>query len=191
LKGSTSMIAESLRVTTGATPIPPDEIEIISPLEPAEVVANLRARGKEWRESAVPKDLRKFKVRSLYVRISDLKFDLGWSGNVSPIHNPICFGTLEPIANGTRITARFGRELRPLLPMFLFIAISSIDVAINPRPGPSILLGVFVILLLSMLVRRKNVERLRDRLIDVIAAAAQPPVARESPVFGRMSTNGP
>ena len=168
-----------------------NQIEIVSPLEPAEVLANLRARGKEWRESSVPEDLRKLNVGPLGVTISGSRFKLSWSGNVSPLHNPVCFGTLEPIANGTRITARFGQDIRPLLPMFLMIAISSIDVAFNPRPIPMILLGVFLILLLSMFVRNRNVEPLRARLIDVIAAAAQPPVARELPAFGRMSTNGP
>ena len=166
------------------------KIEIISPLEPAEVIANLRARGKEWRESSVPADLRKLKVGTLCVSISDTKFDLFWAGNVSPFHNPVCSGTMEPTTNGTRITARFRRDLRSVMPYSLMVAILIIQVAIKPHPIPLILLGIFLILLASMATGKSTVRPLRAALIDVLAIAAQPPVAIQ-PAARSMSTNGP
>jgi len=166
------------------------EIEIISPLEPAEVLANLRERGKEWRESSVPEDLRKLKVGPLCITISDLKFDLRWSGNVSPFFNPVCSGTLEPTQNGTRITARFGRDLRTVMPYFLLVGILVVQVvAIEPRPIPVLVLAIFFIIFAFMAVGKSKVGPLRARLIDVITTAAQPPVA--NPAVRMMSTNGP
>lgn len=165
------------------------EIAIISPLDPAEVLANLRQRGKEWRESSVPEDLRKLKVGPLCITISDLKFDLRWSGNVSPFHNPVCSGTLEPTQNGTRITAKFGRDLRTVMPYFLMVGILVVQVAIEPRPIPVILLAFFLIIFAFLAIGKSKVGALRTRLIDVITTAAQPPVA--NPAVRLMSTNGP
>ena len=174
---------------TRATPIPPAEIEVISPLEPADVVANLRARGKEWRESSIPDDLRKLKVGSLSVSISDMTFDLCWYGSVSPFYNPVCSGTVEPTTNGTRITARFRRDLRTVMPYFLMVALLIIQVAIEPRPIPVIILGIFVVLFAGMVRGKSKVPRLRAGLIDVLTTAAQPPVAH--PSVRMMSANGP
>jgi hypothetical protein len=168
----------------------PPEIEIVSPLEPAEVIANLRARGKEWRESSVPDDLRKLKVGTLCVSISDLRFDLLWSGNVSPFYNPVCSGTMEPTTDGTRIAARFRRDLRTLMPYFLMVAILIIQVAMEPKPIPLILLGIFLILFVGMAMGKRKVAPLRAGLIDILTTAAQPPVAM-NPAGRSMSTNGP
>ena len=166
-----------------------DSIEIVSPLEPDEVVANLRARGNEWRESSVPDDLRKLKVGSLCVSISDMTFDLYWSGSVSPFYNPVCSGTLESTRNGTRITARFRRDLRTVMPYFLMVGILILQVAIKPRPIPLILLAIFLMLFAGMAMGKSKVGPLRAGLIDVLTTAAQPPVA--IPAVRMMSTNGP
>ena len=184
------MATESLGSITGAAPVSLGEIEIVSPLQPADVIANLSARGKEWRESSVPDDLRKLKVGSLCVSISDTKFDLFWSGNVSPFYNPVCSGTVEPTTNGTRINARFRRDLRTVMPYFLMVGILIIQVAIEPRPIPVIILGIFVILFAGMARGKSKVPPLRAGLIDVLTTAAQPPVAKHH-VVRSMSTNGP
>ena len=175
--------------TTRAAPVPPAEIEIVSPLEPAEVVENLRARGKEWRESSIPDDLRKLKVGSLGVSISDVRFDLCWYGSVSPFYNPVCSGTVEPTTKGARITARFRRDLRTVMPYFLMVGLLIIQVAIEPRPIPVIILGIFVILFAGMARGKSKVPRLRAGLVDVLTTAAQPPVA--NPAVRMMSANGP
>lgn len=167
-----------------------NQIEIVSSLSPSEVLANLRARGKEWRESSVPEDLRKLRVGPLAVRISDSKFDLRWTGSVSPLYNPVCFGTLERMPDGTRITASFGRDVKQLIPMFMMMALAGIQVAIEPRPIPSIILGLFLIILISMVMSNRDVGPLRDRLFDTLASAAQPPVAKD-PGFRPISANGP
>ena len=173
-----------------AIPVSAAEIEIVSPLEPAHVVANLRARGKEWRESAIPDDLRKLKVGSLGVSISDMTFDLCWYGSVSPFYNPVCTGTMEPTSDGTRITARFRRDLRTVMPYFLMVGLLIIQVAIEPRPIPVIILGIFVILFAGMARGKNKVPALRAGLIDVLTTAAHPPVAKHH-VGRSMSTNGP
>jgi len=165
-------------------------IEINSPLEPSEVLANLRERGREWRDSSVPEDLKKLRVGLLCITISDLKFDLRWSGNVSPFYNPVCSGTLEPTQNGTRITARFGRDLRTVMPYFLLVGILVVQVAIEPRPIPVLILAIFLIIFAFLAVGKSKVGPLRTRLIDVINTAAQPPVANH-PIFRPISGNGP
>ena len=166
-----------------------DRIEIFSPLDPAEVIANLRARGKEWRDSSVPDDLRKLKVGTLSVSISDMQFDLFWTGNVSPFYNPVCSGTVERTVIGTRINARFRRDLRRVMPYFLMVGILIIQVAIEPRPIPLLLLAVFAIIFAFMAFGKSKVTPLRARLIDVLTTAAQPPVA--NPTVRTMSANGP
>ena len=164
-------------------------IEIVSPLAPAEVIANLRARGKEWRESSVPDDLKKLKVGPLGVIVSDMKFDMCWSGNVSPFHNPVCSGTVEPTTNGTRITARFRRNLQSVMPYFLMVGLLIVQVAIEPRPIPLLLLAIFLIIFVGMAMGKSKVPPLRAGLIDVLTTAAQPPVANHS--VRMMSANGP
>ena len=165
------------------------DIEIVSPLQPAEVIANLRARGNEWRDSSVPDDLRKLKVGSLGLSVSDMKFDMCWSGNLSPFYNPVCSGTVEPTADGSRINARFRRNLRTVMPYFLMVGILIIQVAIEPRPIPLLILTIFLILFVGMAMGKSKAGPLREGLIDVLNTAAQPPVA--NPAVRMMSTNGP
>jgi hypothetical protein len=95
-----------LTIARGAT-APLGTIQIDSPFPPPDVLDNLRARGREWRESAVPEDLKKLTVRNLAVATNGSTFQMQWTGNVSPLYNPLCFGTVQPYGNGSRIRAGF------------------------------------------------------------------------------------
>jgi hypothetical protein len=90
-------------------------IQIDSAFPPSDILGNLRARGREWRESAVPADLKKFTVRNLVVETDGPTFQMGWIGNISPLYNPLCFGTIQPYGTGSRIRAGFRQSGKALI----------------------------------------------------------------------------
>src|SRR5437868_4471029 len=54
-------------------------ITMDSALPPSAVIENLEARGREWRESAIPDDVREF-ASSLAVQVEGSEFKMKWSG---------------------------------------------------------------------------------------------------------------
>lgn len=176
--------AKSSRVLLGA-------IEIASPFEPAVVLENLRARGREWRESAVPEDLRQYKVTSLAVDVSGSEFSLRWVGNTSPLHNPVYFGSVETTGQGSRIHARFKRDLKALHPLFFLFPLAIVQVVSHQSAVTWLLLAAWLLILGSMARGSNRKGLLRARLIDVLTTAAQQRGTKGFPFANTMSTNGP
>ena len=153
----------------------PGAIEIVSPLEPAAVKENLTARAKEWRESAIPVDLRTFKVHSLLVNGRDSYFESHWIGHVSPFYNPVCFGTIEPAGSGSRITVRFKRDENDILPMVAWALSAIFYVITEPSTFSWVNVVVLLIAITYTSLRNRASEPMRTRLIEVLTTAAQQP----------------
>ncbi|GAC1409930.1 MAG: hypothetical protein NVSMB53_03130 [Gemmatimonadaceae bacterium] len=62
-------------------------IQIDSTFPPSDVLENLRARGREWRESALPQDLRG-SAQTLDVKIESGRFEMHWIGGGNPFFKP-------------------------------------------------------------------------------------------------------
>jgi hypothetical protein len=178
--------------TLARTPRAPlGTITIDSAVPPAEVIENLRIRGKEWRESAVPEDLRKFKVTGLSVTAKGLEFELYWGGDISPLYNPVCFGSVEPVGTGSRINAGFKLHARNILMIGGFASMAIMPLIGGGSTDSWLLAGVMFAILLATVVKNRTAEPMRARLIEMLANAAQQPVKNGLPFSTAMSTNGP
>jgi len=149
------------------------KIWIDSLLPPAAVLENLRARGRQWRQSAVPEDLRKFKVYSLGVETTGSEFQMYWLGRISPFYNPLCFGTVEQTANGSRISAGFKLSRREFI--FIGAALGGAVLPLLLGMWTTVYVGYFVVMLMllaPMVMKNRTAEPMRARLIEVLANAA-------------------
>ena len=149
------------------------KIWIDSPLPPAAVLENLRVRGREWRDSAVPEDLRKFKVQTLGLEITGSEFQMHWLGNISPFYNPLCYGTVEQAGNGSRITAGFKRALRQVLLIVALASMALLPILLGSTSRIQWLLSVLMLACLALAVlKNRTSEPMRTRLIEVLTNAA-------------------
>ena len=166
-------------------------VTIESPLQPAEVIQNLKVRGKEWRESAVPPLLRKF-ASGLGVQINGSEFQTKWYGN--SVGSPVCFGIVQPYGDGSRIRAGFKldpKEFVFLPPVTLLAVIQALQDQVT---FTWVLVGFFGLLWLYAgisLVRRRSGEPMRSQLIEVLTTAAQHKPERTEVPFPMVSANGP
>ena len=168
-----------------------EPILIDSAFAPNEVLANLRARASEWRESSIPNDVR-VGVTGLALTVSGNDFTLRWAGQVSPLFNPIGFGTIAPVGDGSRISIRF--ELRPRNVLKRIDRIFAIALALTllvmggGRWSTLFATGVIVTIWLS---GRGKTDAFRYHLLRIVTEAAkQMPTA--NPAFTRpVPTNGP
>ena len=148
-------------------------IWIDSPLRPAVVLENLRARGREWRESAVPEDLRKFKVQTLTVEIEGSQFQMRWLGSPNPFYNPRCFGTVQPYGDGSRVRAGFKLDPKDFRILGLTAAMVIIGVLGPHSTFNWVLFGAMAIFTIFIAARNRSAEPMRARLIEVLANAAK------------------
>ena len=95
-------------VLAGTRPDPP--VVFRTPLSLHDITANLRARANDWRDSAVPAELREIGVTKLVLEGEGDELSIEWVGRTSPVNNPACFLTVVRIpGGGSEVTARFGR----------------------------------------------------------------------------------
>jgi len=146
-------------------------VQIDSPHPPAVVLNNLRQRGREWRESAIPDDLRQVKAGNLGVEIDGSGFKLRW-GAANPFYNPVCFGTVQPYGAGSRIRAGFKMDLKALQIFWLFGASALLAALVNGGAFNWAMLAFMVILVITLWARRQTSEPMRTRLIEVLNASA-------------------
>lgn len=162
---------------------------IDSPLPPPVVLENLRARGREWRESSVPEDLRKFKVQTLTVEIEGSQFRMRWFGGPNPFYNPWCFGTVQPYGEGSRIRAGFKLSAREFLVIGAIVALAVLRLLGRRSIVNWMLFGAMVMLAIFTWARNRSAEPMRARLIEVLANTARQPAPNSSPQSMTMSTN--
>jgi len=149
-------------------------ISIDSPLPPTAVLENLRTRGRQWRASSVPDDLRnKFKVGGLGVEIKGSEFRMYWHGQISPFYNPLCFGTVEQTTNGSRITAGFKLSRRELISIGAYATSALLPFLMgHPSAFTWLLAAVMFVCLAAWTMKNRASEPMRARLIEVLANAA-------------------
>lgn len=160
-----------------------------SPLQPADVISNLR--GRSWRESQIPEDLKKFKVSSLVVESKGLGFEMYWNGLISPFYNPLCFGIVQPYGEGSRIRAGFKLNSK----LFRFFGAAAFCALILLLGNPSVWEFALSALMLSTvaypLLKNRTREPMRTRLIEALTEAAKAPKRIADPFSTVISTNGP
>ncbi|MGH7603360.1 MAG: hypothetical protein ACRENK_05090 [Gemmatimonadaceae bacterium] len=159
-------------------------ISIDSPLIAAEVIKNLRIRGKEWRPSVMPEDLRKLKISKLAVKTEGSDFEIRWVGDLNPFYNPVIFGRVESRGSGSRIEASFKLNRRNILvTVVLPLAMVVMGLAEDPNPVWLVFSALMIIIVSIIIVRKRTDEPMRARLIEVLNTAARPD-ARHSKLRG-------
>jgi hypothetical protein len=148
-------------------------IQIDSPFPPSDVLENLRARGREWRESAVPQDLKEVKAQTLDVKIEGAQFEIRWVGVWNPFFNPLCFGTVQPYGDGSRIRAGFKLSPRGLRLFGVYASLVIVTVLGPPSTFKWVFSASLAILLIFIALRRRGPEPMRARLIENLAKAAR------------------
>jgi hypothetical protein len=108
-------------VLAGNRPDPP--VVFRTPLSLHDITANLRERVNDWRDSAVPAELREIGVTKLILEEERGELSIEWGGRTSPVNNPACFLSVVRIpGGGSEVTARFGRGT---LQVFAFLLLLS------------------------------------------------------------------
>jgi hypothetical protein len=165
-------------------------IGIDSRVPPHEVIDSLCARGREWRESAVPAELRKLNITGIDVRTVDYQFELQWAGRGRPLYNPICFGTVQPYGDGSRIRAGFKIDPRDLMPLLIFVPFGVL-IALHPSLGTLASLAAPVVLFARRMGSRRDAAVMRLGLSEILAHAAQQPVPSDSTSLLAISQSRP
>jgi hypothetical protein len=154
-------------------------IVIDSPHPPSVVLENLRVRGKEWRASAIPEDLRKLKVGALHVEIDGSEFKIRW-GPANPLYNPMCFGTVQPYGEGSRIRGGFKLSLRDATPLALFGVATLLPLLLDWSIAHWAFFGFAIFMAAFVGLRYRSVEPMRSRLVDVLSEAAKTPAPQRA-----------
>ena len=101
-----------------------------------DISANLRARANDWRDSAVPAELRAIGVTKLILEEKGDELSIEWGGRTNPVNNPACFLTVVRIpGDGSEVTARFGRGTLQVFPRRRRIQELERTVLDNPSAG--------------------------------------------------------
>jgi hypothetical protein len=93
-----------------------------TPLSLQDIKTNLRARERDWRESAIPAELREIGIRKLELNEDDDELTIHWGGKTNPVNNPVCVITVVRRPDGgSDVTARFGRGKLQIMPLILLL----------------------------------------------------------------------
>ena len=94
------------------------------------------------------------------------------SGGANSLYNPVCFGTVEPYGNGSRIRAGFKLDLRDIAAVGLLPAMTALALLGRRSTFNWVLFAISLILLVVLAVRNRGAEPMRARLIEVLSNAA-------------------
>ena len=93
-----------------------------TPLSLHDISSNLYARANDWRDSAIPAELRAIGITKLVIEENGDELSLEWGGKTSPVNNPACFlSVLRVPGAGSEVTVRFGRGTLQVFALLLLI----------------------------------------------------------------------
>ena len=160
-------------------------------LPPVGVIANLRAREREWRESYVPAELKKVGLTRLGVTVKASSFEMQWLGNISPLYNPVCFGVVQPYGEGSRIRAGFKLSRNSLILLGAYTAMGVINLFGGLNWFRLALSWSMLGTVAGMAFWKTDAGPARAELINVLQELSSEPNAAPAPFSYVMSTNGP
>jgi hypothetical protein len=167
------MPSRSLASRFTLIPEPVGAVVIDSPSPPEVVLENLRERGREWRESAMPESVKKAKVVGLKLEITGAEFEMRWLARSNPLYNPLCYGIVQPYGQGSRIRAGFRVDQKAFWMLMLPFASIALSFFIHAEFWYGVLAGLFVIYTAFLLLTRRTPEPMRSALIEVIERVAR------------------
>ena len=125
------------------------------------------------------------------VETDGAQFEMRWAGP-NPFYNPMCFGTVQPYGDGSRIRAGFKISLRDLSTLGIFTAMVTLSLVGRPTSlFYRLLLGLAILMTILFWAKNRSSEPMRAHLIKVLSDAAAAPKRGADPFSAVMSTNGP
>jgi hypothetical protein len=160
-------------------------------LPPVGVIANLRAREREWRELYVPAELKKVGLTRLGVTVKASSFEMQWLGNISPLYNPVLFGVVQPYGEGSRIRAGFKLSKQGLSMLGIYTAMGVINLFGGLNWFRLALSWSMLGTVAGMAFWKTDAGPARAELIEVLQELARERTAAPPPFTTMLSTNGP
>ena len=159
-------------------PDPP--IVFRTPLSRYDISANLRKRANDWRDSAIPADLREIGVSKLVLEENGDELSLEWGGRTNPVNNPACFLTVARLPEGgSEVTARWGRGTRRIFALLLLL--STPFQAIGTERSPMrwfFVAASFAVSLAFLITGKSNNPILKAHLLRIVENATRPHAKR-------------
>ena len=167
-------------VLAGTRPDPP--IVFRTPLSLHDITANLRARANDWRDSAVPTELREMGVTKLVLEGEGDDLSIEWGGRTSPVDNPACFLTVVRIpGGGSEVTARFGRGTLQVFALLLLLSTPLQAIGREDSPLRWFFVAASIAISLAFLITgRSNRAILKVHLMRIVEDATRTPEARRA-----------
>ena len=159
-----------------------------------DISANLRARANDWRDSAVPAELRAIGVTKLILEEEGDELSIEWGGRTNPVNNPACFLTVVRIpGGGSEVTARFGRGTLQVFALLLLLSTPLQAMGREDSPLRWFFVAASIAISLSVLITgRSNTPILKAHLLRIVEEATRGFYKPENRVFSRtLPTNGP
>lgn len=152
---------------------PEQPIVFRTPLSLQDISANLRARANDWRDSAIPAELRAIGVTKLILEENGDEVTLEWGGRTSPVNNPACFLTVVRIpSRGAEVTVRFGRGTLRVFALLLLL--STPLQAFGPERSPLrwfFVAASIAVSLGALITGRSNTPLLKAHLLQIVEEA--------------------
>jgi hypothetical protein len=149
-----------------------------------DISANLRARANDWRDSAVPAELRAIGVTKLVLEEKGDELSIEWGGRTSPVNNPACFVTVARIpGGGSEVTARFGRGTLRVFAVLVLLLAPLQAIGREKSPLRWFFVAASIAISLAFLITgRSNTPILKAHLMRIVEEATR--AARTSSVPG-------
>ena len=167
-------------VLAGTRPNPP--VVFRTPLSLHDITSNLRARADDWRDSAVPAELREIGVTKLVLEGEGDELSIEWGGRTSPVNNPACFLTVVRIpGGGSEVTARFGRGTLQVFALLLLLSTPLQAIRSEDSPLRWFFVAASVAIPLAIFITgRSNTPILKAHLMKIVEEATRTPEARRA-----------
>ena len=172
-------------VIAGTRPDPP--VVFRTPLSLHDITANLRARANDWRDSAVPAELRKIGITDLVLEEEGDELSIEWGGRTSPVNNPACFLTVVRIpGGGSEVKARFGRGTLQVFALLLLLSAPLQAIGSEDSPLQWFLVAASVAIPLAIFITGSaNTPMLKAHLMKIVEDATRASPAPDDSHLGK------
>jgi len=146
-----------------------------TPLSRYDISWNLQKLANDWRDSAIPEELREIGINKLLLEDVGEDLTLEWRGHTNPVNNPACFVTIVPLpTGGAEVTVRFGRGS---LQVFALLALLTSPLqGLGDERGPMrwfFVAAQFTISLAFLITGRSRTPLLKAHLMKVVERATR------------------
>jgi len=160
-------------------PAPP--LVIRTPLSIHDISHNLQARANDWRDWAIPEDLREIGINKLILEGVGEDLTLEWGGRTNPVNNPACFLTIVRLpTGGSEVTVRFGRGALRVFALLVLVT-SPLQVVFDRDSGAMgwyYVAAQLGIALAFLITGRSKTPLLKQHLLKVVEDATRSRGAR-------------